>query len=374
MNHNLRVALVQDALPYYSGAERVIAAILELYPHAPVYTLVFHREAFNGTIFHDHSVYPSWINRLPGSAKHYKVLAPLMPLTVENFDLSDYDVIISSSYAFAHGVSATPGQLHVCYKSTPLRYAWTEDHPVIQRSGKLGRIAAAPLLHYLRQWDYSAAQRVDYFLVNSQWIGQSVRRIYHRNSVVVYPPVEVERFCHTLERENYYLLVGRLVSHKRVDLVVEAFNQLGLPLLIVGEGPLRHGLQRKAALNIRFLGWQSNDSIEKLMGQARAFVYAGLEDFGIALAEAQAAGCSVIAYGKGGACEIVADSQTGILYKEQTVEALVKAVNSFEDDPQCFDPRANRLNAERFSKSRFKEEFSYQVETQFSAFCERFSK
>jgi glycosyltransferase involved in cell wall biosynthesis len=371
MNPDLRVALVHDALPYYSGAERVLAAILELFPHAPVHTLVFDRNAFAGTIFQNHTIYTSWINRLPGSSRHFKILAPLLPLTVENIDLREYDIIISNSYAFAHGVSVSPNQLHISYKSTPLRFAWNGYHDLIRHRGILGRIAISPLVQYLRKWDLSAARRVDHFVVNSKWIGQWVKHIYHCNASVVYPPVEIERFFPLLEREDYYLLVCRLVRHKRADLVIEAFNRLGLPLVVVGDGPLRGTLQRRAAPNIRFLGWKSNGSVEMLLNRAKAFVYAGLEDFGIVIAEAQAAGCPVIAYARGGASEIVLDGQTGILYKEQSVEALVQAVGDFEDDPQRFVPTACRDNAQRFSKRRFKEEFSSQVELQLSAFSGR---
>jgi glycosyltransferase involved in cell wall biosynthesis len=368
MNPEIRIALVQDALPYVSGAEKVLAAILEMYPQAPVYTLVYNPQAFQGTVFADHPVIPSWINRLPGAARNYKLYSPLLPLAVELIDLRGYDLILSHSYAFAHGVLPRPDQLHISFRSTTLRYAWQSYHEFIRQGSRLRGMLLAPWLHNLRLWDLAAAQRVDHFLACSRWISDCIWRAYRRTSTVIHPPVEVERFQPLSPRQDYYVTLCRLVAHKRVDLVVEAFNRLDKPLVVIGDGPARASLQRQAGPNVRFLGRQPDDTVSEVLGRAKAFVYAGEEDFGIALAEAQAAGCPVIAYRGGGAAEIVVDSLTGLLYPQQSAEALIEAVGCFEENLADFDPGAIRTNAERFSRPRFQQEFAAQVENLWQAF------
>jgi len=368
MKPEIRIALVQDALPYMSGAEKVLAAILELYPQAPVYTLVYNRQAFQGSIFAGHPVIPSWINRLPGAARNYKLYSPLLPLAVEQFDLRGYDLIISHSYAFAHGVLPRPDQLHISFRSTTLRYAWQSFHEFTHRGGRLRGALLAPLLHYLRLWDLAAAQRVDHFLACSGWIADCIWRAYRRTSTVIYPPVEIERFQPLSPRQDYYVTLCRLVAHKRVDLIVEAFSRLDKPLVVIGDGPARRRLQRQAEANVRFLGWQPDETVSEVLGRAKAFVYAGEEDFGIAVAEAQAAGCPVIAYSGGGAAEIVVPGSTGLLYPQQTVEALIESVGCFEKSQADFDPGAIRTNAERFSRPRFQQEFAAHVDNLWQAF------
>ena len=359
MNAGPRVALVQDALPYMGGAERVLEAVLEIFPDAPIFTLVFNRRRFKGTVFENHPVYSSFIDRLPWSNRHYRNYLPLFPLAIEQIDLRGFDVILSFSYAVAHGVLTRPDQVHISFTYTPLRQAWTNYHGFLKHAG-LDRgpksWTARLLLHYLRLWDFSAASRVDHLVAISQWVSGLIRKAYRRSSSVIYPPVDLDKFQPGWPRENYYIAVSRLASHKRVDLIVEAFSKLGLPLIVVGDGPEYEHLARLAKPNVRLLGWQSDRQIRGLLGKAKAFVHAAEEDFGIAIVEAQAAGCPAIAYGGGGALETVISGSTGVFFPQQTVESLVESVERFESSETIFDTSDLRWNAGRFSKKRFQHE------------------
>ncbi len=256
MEQNLKVAFVQDALPLWGGAEKVLAAALEVFPQAEVYTLVYRGENFRDSIIARRPVHTSFIDRLPAARSHHRAFLPLMPLAIERFDLHDYDILISFSYAVAHGIRPRPGQLHISYMHTPLRYAW-QSEPAASHQGQ-------PVMHFLveaylqafRKWDAGAARRTDHFVSVSQWIAQRVWQAYQRSSDVVYPPVDVDRFRPLLPRSGYYLVASRLVAHKQVDLVVEAFSRSGLPLLVVGTGPEESRLRRTAGSNVRLLGWQ----------------------------------------------------------------------------------------------------------------------
>lgn len=360
----LRIAMVIDALPFWGGAEKVLSAAWEVLPGAEIYTLVHNPHALRGTPFAGRTLHTSFIDRLPGARTHHRSFVPLYPLAVENFDLRPYDLILSFSYAAAHGVLTRPGQTHICLKFTPLRYAWQYQHAFLEQAGLKHGPRSWPvriLLHYLRQWDYAAAGRVDHMLAISHWIARCVYNAYRRPAEVLYPPVEVERFRAQPARGNFYLSLARLVPHKRVDLVVRAFSELGLPLLVIGEGRERRRLEEMAAPNIRFLGWTAQARLVSLLGQARALVHAAEEDFGIALVEAQAAGCPVIAYGQGGAAETVIPGRTGVLYPDQTVAGLVAAVRAFEAEKRPFDRADLQANAARFRKSVFQSELLMRI-------------
>jgi glycosyltransferase involved in cell wall biosynthesis len=348
-----KVALVVDALPGLGGSEKVLLAVAELLPEAPIYTLIYNRPAFRHTALADHRVIPSYIDRLPFTRTHYRSYLPLMPRAVEQFDLDAYDVILSFSYAVAHGVRSRPGQRHLSYTYTPMRYAWRGVHP----DGSRRRMPwlVERFFGSFRAWDAAAAARVDAFAAVSGWIGAWVNQAYGRDARVIYPPVEVERFVPQPERAGYFVALSRLVPHKRLDLIVEAFNRLKLPLLVVGTGPEERALRRQAGPGIRLLGFQDDRSVADLLSRARGFICAADEDFGIAVVEAQAAGCPVIAYGKGGALETVLAGQTGVFFEEQSAESLVEAVERFERE--AFDPRLARQNAARFSKAQFQREF-----------------
>ena len=351
-----KVALVIDALPGIGGAEKVLMAAMGLFPDAPIYTLIYNRDAFTGTPIAARQVIPSFIDRLPQVYTQYRRYLPLMPGAIERFDLRGYDLILSFSYAVAHGIRVQAGQEHISYTFTPMRYAWC-GMGLDGVEGSQDRITNW-LLGTFRNWDSAAVDRVDRFAAVSGWIADCAMRAYQRESTVIYPPVEVERFSSQRERGDYFITVNRLVAHKRVDLMVDAFNLLQLPLLVVGDGPERSRLERRAEPNIRFLGFQSDQKIAELLGRARAYICAGKEDFGIAAVEAQAAGCPVIAYRMGGVMETVIEGQTGLFFDEAGFESLMDAVCRFEARVQGFHPAQIAASVLHFNKQRFLHEFA----------------
>jgi glycosyltransferase involved in cell wall biosynthesis len=354
MKSEPRIAFVTDALPLVGGAEKVLFAALEAVPQADVFALIYNKKAFAGTPIAKQRVIPSFLNRLPFAKKYYRLLLPLMPLAIERFDLCGYDMIVSFSYAVAHGARIPNGARHVSYTYTPMRYAWRD----LSMDGQASRNSLLGwYMQKFRKWDHAAAGRVHEFASISHAIAGRIREAYQRDSRVIYPPVEIERFCPADRRENHYVTVTRLVAHKRIDLLVEAFSQLKLPLVIIGEGPELKRLQRRAGANIRFLGYQPDSVLAEILGKARGFVCAAEEDFGIAIVEAQAAGCPVIAYGKGGALETVQEMKTGLFFQEQSVESLTAGIRQFERNIDMFKTENLIANAGRFSKERFKGEF-----------------
>jgi glycosyltransferase involved in cell wall biosynthesis len=361
-----KIAVVFDALAAYSGAERVLEAVLELYPAAPIFSLVYNPSAFAGTSIAKHKVYTSWVQHLPGSLVYYRNYLPLLPLAIEQFDLRGYDIVLSFSYAVAHGVLCRPDQLHISYTFAPLRYAWQNAHEYFQH-GPLSPLSKF-VLHYLRLWDKSASSGVDHFVAISHWTAACIWRAYRRESEVIYPPLATERFKPLSPCGDYYVAFSRLVRHKRMEIIVEAFSRLGLPLVVIGDGPERKKLEALSAPNVKLLGWQSDQASAELVGRARAFVHAAEEDFGLVMAEAQAAGCPVIAYGGGSAGEIVQEGRTGLLFEEPTVESLIGAVQRFEKEANL-DYRSKAIkNSHRFSKDKFQKQFSLMVERQWAGF------
>jgi glycosyltransferase involved in cell wall biosynthesis len=351
---SLKTALVQDALPFYGGAERVLAQARLVFPRAPVYTLIQQPSALAGTPLEGAPIRASYLDRLPGARRHHRLFFPLYPRAVESLDLGEWEVVISFSYAAAHGVLTGPGQVHLALFYTPLRLAYREGHPLLS-GGRLKARLLQRALGGFRRWDAAAASRPAALLAVSGWVASLARRLYSRPVGVLYPPVETERFHPSANREDYYLAVARLEPHKRLDLVVEAFNRLGRPLLLVGEGSQRRRLERAARGNIRFLGRLPDREVACLFNRAKALVHAGEEDFGISLVEAQAAGCPVIAYAGGGASETVLPGRTGLLFPEQSAVSLMEAVVDFEGGPGRFKTGDLRRWAERFSAGRFRE-------------------
>ncbi len=354
-----KIALVIDALASFTGAERVLAALLELYPDAPIYTLAYDARAFAGRTIATHEVHTSWIQRMPWGRSRYRLYLPLLPLAVEGLDLREYDIVLSLSYAVAHGVLCRPDQLHISYTFAPLRYAWQSAHEYFTR-GPLAPLSGL-IMHYMRLWDTNSALRVDHFAAISCWTADCVRRAYRREAEVIYPPVDTARFTPSPERGDYYVAFSRLVRHKRLDLVVDAFSKLGLPLVIIGEGPERRRLESRARSNVKLIGWQTDESAASLLSRARALVHAGEEDFGLVMAEAQAAGCPVIGYGRGAAREIMVPGETGILFHEHTAESIAEAVQRFESEGSRFAAEKAVENAQRFSLERFHEQFAKMV-------------
>lgn len=352
------IAFVHDALPFWGGAEQVLATLLNVFPAAPVYTLLFNRERFRGTALENRDIRPTFIDRLPGVYQNHYRYVPLFPHAIENVDVRGYPVVLSLNYAVAHGVVTSPEQVHIGYTFTPLRHVWQNYDSYLKSFHGPKKLLARRVMDYLRAWDRRAAKRVDHFVAISHWVASLIEQAYGRQAEVIYPPVDVDRFEPLTPRDDYYIVVGRMAPHKKIPMVVEAFAQLGLPLVVVGTGEEWAQVEAlaKSADNIQLLGWQPPEKLPELLGRARAFVHLAEEDFGIAPVEAQAAGCPVIALGHGGVCETVVHGRTGVLFDEQTVEALKRAVLWFEDHHSCFETRQIRLNAERFGRARFERE------------------
>jgi glycosyltransferase involved in cell wall biosynthesis len=348
----MRVALVHDYLNQYGGAERVLERLHEMFPEAPIYTSIFDSAAMPAS-YQTMDIRTSFMQRLPGVMQRHQSYLPLYPLVFENFDLSGYDVVISNSSAWAKSVITEPDTLHVCYCLTPMRWAWRyRDYVNRERLGRLARAALPPIMNYLRVWDASSAARVDAFVAISRAVAARIGKFYRRDATIIYPPVDTEAFQPRGEPGDFFLVASRLIPYKRVDLVIDAFNILGLPLKIVGDGRDRASLQASAASNVEFLGRVTDAELHDLYARCRAFVFPGEEDFGIAPVEAQACGRPVVAFGAGGALDTVVDGQTGVHFHEQTVGALAEAVRRI--DRQDWDSDLIRANAERFSTTEFK--------------------
>ncbi len=357
----LRVAVIHDWLVTDAGAERVLTRMLHLFPQADIYSTVNFLSEKHRYLTAGHKVFTSFIQKLPAAHKHYRQYLPLMPLAVEQFDLSGYDVVISSSHAVAKGVITGPDQLHVCMCYSPIRYAWDLQHQYLRESGlEHGPrgAAARALLHYLRLWDVRTAAGVDLFISISDFIARRVQKTYRRPSLVLYPPVDTDAFTPGQERGDYYLTASRMVPYKRIDLIVEAFARMpDRRLVVIGDGPEMDKIRALATPNVSLLGYQTFEVMRDHMRRARAFVFAAEEDFGIAPIEAQACGTPVIAFGRGGALETIQDGVSGLFFDEQTPRSVMDAVFRFEDAGEL-SPAACRQNAMRFSTERFDGEFA----------------
>lgn len=327
-------------------------------------------EKLQGTYFQNLEIKSSFIQRFPKAATKYKSYLPFFPLAIEQFDLSAYDVVLSSSHCAAKGVITSPDQLHICYCHTPMRYAWDLMHEYLRESrlekGVKGALARF-FLHYLRGWDFSSSRRVDHFVVNSAYVARRVAKFYGRQATVIPPPVDLSYFQMEGKKDSYYLTASRFVPYKRIDLIVEAFSQMpDQKLVVIGDGPDWEKVKGKAKGNIELLGYQPDAVLKEHLQKAKGFVFAALEDFGILPVEAMACGTPVLAYGKGGARETILDGTTGLFFPEQTPHAIQEAIGRFERAE--FDPRRCRQRAEMFSQERFKAQFQQFVLEKYSAF------
>ncbi len=346
-----RLALVHDWLNQMGGAEDVLEALVGLYPTAPVYTSMYWRDGMPAA-YRQWDVRPTWMDRLPGIYRHHQPYLPLYPLAFSRLDLSRYELVLSNKSGFCHGVRAGPQTVHVCYCLSPTRYVWGfEAYAAREAIPAPLRWALRPLVRWLRRWDYKAAQRVDHFVAISSQVQARVKRFYGRESSIIYPPVDTQSFQPVSRPGDYFLIVSRLVPYRRIDLAVRAFNRLGLPLVIAGDGRDREALQAMAGPNVTFLGYVSDAERDDLLARCRAYVLPGEEDFGIAPVQAQAAGRPVIAYAAGGALDTVVPGQTGLHFHQLTPESLAEAVTRFDD--LRFDPDLVRRHALRFDKSVF---------------------
>ncbi|RKP53189.1 glycosyltransferase family 4 protein [Cohnella endophytica] len=378
----MRVAIVHDWLTVYGGAEKVLEQIILLYPDADIFSLVDFLPDDQRDLIKGKPVQTSFVQRLPFARRKYRLYLPLMPLAVEQFDLSGYDLVISSSYAVAKGVLTGPDQLHLCMCHSPIRYAWDLQHQYLKETGLnkgLKGLLAKWMLHKIRLWDYRTSDGVNGFIANSEFISRRIWKVYRRESTLIYPPVDVSAFTYHAEKEDYYLTASRMVPYKRIDLIVEAFSRLpDKKLVVIGDGPEFDKIRAKAGNNVLMLGYQPFEALKEKMQRAKAFIFAAEEDFGIVPVEAQACGTPVIAFGKGGALETVrgldSHAPTGVFFEEQTVSSLVASILRFEDRLDDIAPQACRENALRFSKERFQYEFRQYVSEQLKLFDSDWNK
>ena len=370
-----KIAFIHDWLVTFGGGEQILAALSEIWPDSPIFTLIYDphgpcREFTEGKI-----IQTSFLQKLPRSKRNHRAYLPLMPLAVEQFDTRSFDILISCSHAVAHGIIPGVDQLHINYICIPIRYAWHLYQQYIKEAG-LTRgqksVFVKLILHYIRMWDNASSNRVDKYVSISKWVSRNVWRVYRRPSSVIYPPVDLEHFSPGGHKENFYITASRMVPYKRIDIIVEAFSTMPTKkLIVIGDGPELEKVKSKAGKNVEFLGFQPRDDLIENMQRARAFIFAAIEDFGILPVEAQACGTPVIAYGKGGVLETVIDGKTGLFYEEQSTECLVSAVNKFETIHEQFNPKNARQNAERFNKERFQKEFMNLVESEWDRFLLR---
>lgn len=374
----MRIAIIHDWLVTYAGAERVLEQMLCCYPNADIYSVVDFLPSNKRGFIQNKTVSTSFVQRLPFARSRYRSYLPLMPLAVEQFDLSGYDVVISSSHAVAKGVLTGPDQLHISYVHSPVRYAWDLQHQYLKESGLNSGVKgwlAKWMLHKIRIWDVRTANGVDEFVANSRFICRRIWKVYRRESMIIYPPVDVGTFRLQEDRvrENFYLTASRMVPYKKIDLIVEAFGAMpDKRLIVIGDGPDFDKIKKKAGANVELLGYQSFEVLRNHMQRARAFVFAAEEDFGIAPLEAQACGTPVIAFGKGGALDTIrglaVEQPTGVFFAEQTISSIQSAVDVFENSAGQITASACRQNAMRFSPDRFRQEFMTYVDDCWSEF------
>ncbi|MGJ3500566.1 GDP-mannose-dependent alpha-(1-6)-phosphatidylinositol monomannoside mannosyltransferase [Piscirickettsia salmonis] len=374
----MKIALVCDWLVTYAGAERVIEKMIECFPHADLFSVVDFVEDRN--FLKNKKPVTTFIQKLPKAKKKYRGYLPLMPLAIEQLDLSNYDVIISSSHAVAKGVITGPDQLHISYIHSPMRYAWDLQHQYLKESGLTKGLKgwlAKWMLHKMRLWDVRSSFGVDYFIANSDYIGRRINKVYRRQSITIYPPVSLNAFECVKKKEDFYLTCSRMVPYKKIDLIVEAFSQMpNKKLIVLGDGPDFKKIAAKAGSNVQLLGYQKFAVLKSYMQRAKAFVFAAEEDFGIIPVEAQACGTPVIAYRKGGVLETVqgygkSEKPTGIFFDNQSVESITSAVTIFEKNESKFKPEACRKNAELFSEQLFKDKFSNYINDRWLEFLDK---
>lgn len=367
----MRIALVHDYLVQYGGAERVLEVFCEIFPDAPIYTLVYDRDLFRNR-FGSKKIYTSFLQSLPLSKSHHRFFPILMPMAIENFDLSSYDIILSDSNSYAKGVISNPGTLHICYCHTPMRYAWDDYYSYTENFSvaKLVRKVIPLAMNYIRLWDKISADRVDKYIANSNFVAKRIKKYYRRSAEVVYPPVSLSFFQQDkkIEKEDYFLIVGRLIPYKRFDLVIGAFNVLGLRLKIVGDGPEMERLKKMAGSGIEFLGWRPDEEIRDHYAKAKAFIFPQEEDFGIVALESLASGTPVIAFRGGGALEIIKEGVNGMFFDAQTVDAIVAAVRNF--GKYDFDSEKVRQSVNNFDKEIFKNKIKDFIKKEWDKFKE----
>lgn len=361
----MKIAIVCDWLVTFAGAEKALAEMLHCFPEADLFSVVDFLPDSARQLLQNKKSTTTFIQKLPFAKKYYRSYLPLMPIAIEQLDLSSYQLVISSSHAVAKGVITGPDQIHISYVHTPMRYAWDLQHQYLKES-KLDRgikgFLAKYMLHKLRLWDLRSAMGVDHFITNSQFIANRIKKVYRRDAEVIFGPVDTSRFTMEKEKEDYYLTASRMVPYKKMDLIVESFNQMpDKKLIVIGDGPDFNKISERANDNIKILGYQTNDQLVSYMQKAKGFVFAAEEDFGLTPIEAQAAGTPVIAYGKGGTLETIRNidqtKPTGLFFYNQTVSSLCEAIKEFEKMSEKFTPENCMDNASNFTIDQFRARF-----------------
>ncbi len=363
----MRIALVHDYLVQCGGAERVLQCFMDLYPEAPVFTIVYNKEATHG-IFEGRDIRVSWLQKWPLASNYHRIFPLLMPLAVEQFDFSNYDIVLSDSASFSKGIITSPKTLHICYMHTPMRYAWDDCQKYTQEFNFTSIIKRLVpfFMNYVRIWDKVSADRPDKIIANSNFVKRRIKKYYRRNSEVIYPPVNFRNFGISRGQGDYFLMVGRLIAYKKFDIAIEAFNKSGLKLKIIGRGPEMKRLKKMAKENIEFLGRVADEELGKYYSQCRAFIFPQEEDFGIVAIEALASGRPVIAYNGGDIPEHIENGRTGIFFNRQTADDICSAVGKF--DEVQFDPEHIRSTAQKFDKEQFKARIREYIEREFAKF------
>ena len=363
----MKIALVHDYLIQYGGAERVLECIAEIWPYAPVYTLIYDEKKTHG-IFKGKRIYTSFLQNFPYSRKNHRIFPPLMPPAIEQFDFSQYDIVLSDSSSYAKGIITPPETLHICYCHTPMRYAWDDCQKYIDEFGfpQIVKKIIPFLMNYIRVWDRMSADRVDEYIANSRFVAGRIKKYYKKDSIVINPPVDIEKFSIDDKKEDYFLMVGRLMTYKRFDIVIEAFNKLNWPLKIIGRGPDEKRLRKIAGPSIKFTGRLSDDELAKTYARAKAFIFPQEEDFGIVAIEAMASGKPIIAFRGGDIIEHAREGREALYFDEQTPEALTEVLQKF--NPDDFDPHKIREKALPFERELFKVKIKNYVENSLEKF------
>lgn len=363
----MKIALVHDYLVQYGGAERVLEAFTEIFPKAPIYTMVYDKNLINDAFF-DRKIFTSFLQKIPFIGSHHRLFPFLMPMAIEQFDLSEFDVVLSDSNSYAKGIITMPQTLHITYCHTPMRYAWDDCHKYLRefKYSDFTKKLVPFAMNYIRLWDKISADRPDMYVANSKFVASRIKKYYNKNAQVINPPVSTKNFYASEKTENYYLMVGRALPYKRFDIVVEAFNKLGLPLKIIGKGPEMKELKKLARSNIEFLGYLNDKEMSGYYSKCRAFLFPQEEDFGITPLEAMASGRPVIAFRGGGVLESVVENKTGVFFDSQTPESVINAIENF--DSKNFDPQEIRSHALKFDKEIFKEKIKEFIEKELVKF------
>lgn len=363
----MRIALVHDYLVQNGGAEKVLEAFCELFPYAPIYTLVYNKKLMHGS-FSDKNIKTSFLQKVPFAAVRHRIFPQFMPFAIEQFDFSKYEIVLSDSSSFAKGIITGPKTLHICYMHTPMRFAW-DDCQKYNRDfyfPKFIKKIVPFFMNYIRIWDRVSAERPDKIIANSLFVSRRIKKYFRRGSVVINPPVNVNNFKISRKKDDYFLIAGRLMAYKRFDIAIEAFNELGLPLKILGRGPEMKRLQKIAGPNIEFLGRVSDEELQKYFSRCQAFIFPQEEDFGLTAIEAMASGTPLIAYRGGDIPEHMEEGKTGIFFERQRSQDIIEAVDKFKKIN--FDPELIRQKALKFDKEIFKAKIKEYIEKEWKEF------